>query len=109
MVCPCISCIDCCVGRANSARAGPDLVGGSSGGGGGHDSLQLALVVFSFHQLVQTFHLYSCNLHCVMGWLYLVVVVMGSIYNITVLRNCFYLYYCKHFKGNLQDEQGLRS
>ena len=98
MVCPCISCIDCCVGRANGARAGPDLVGGSSGGGG-HDSLQLALVVFSFHQLaqilhlhlwwsdslqlvlvvfsfqplVQTFHLYSCNMLCVVG-----VVVLGG-------------------------------
>ena len=38
----------------------------------GHDSLQLALVVFSFKPFAQILYLHLCNLHCV------VVVVYGG-------------------------------
>ena len=43
--------------------------------------LQLALVVFFFHQLTQMLHLYSCNLYCV------VMVVCGGIqYRIHIFK-----------------------
>ena len=66
-VCPCASCIDCCIRHFNGALqpAGSGLVGG--GGGGGCSCMLLlhlvqtclVLVLFSFHQLVQILHLHS--------------------------------------------------